>query len=107
VLEAAGLPFPTSVDGATQRPFDGLHSSTRSMTRKRRSGTPRSTSRCSATAASTGWVAATRHSIPWLLAQNPPLSEDVWELYHVAEDFSEARDLAAQNPAKLCSRICS
>src|SRR5205807_8925343 len=24
-----------------------------------------------------------------------------WELYHVAEDFSQAHDLAAQNPAKL------
>jgi hypothetical protein len=25
----------------------------------------------------------------------------VWELYHVAEDFSEANDLVAKNPAKL------
>jgi arylsulfatase len=48
-----------------------------------------------------GWVACTRHSIPWLLTQAPPLSKDVWELYHVAEDFSEANDLAAKNPAKL------
>ena len=24
-----------------------------------------------------------------------------WELYNVAEDFSQANDLAAQNPAKL------
>ena len=31
----------------------------------------------------------------------PPLKDDRWELYHVAEDFSEANDLAAQNPAKL------
>jgi arylsulfatase len=48
-----------------------------------------------------GWVAAARHSIPWLIVPNPPLSKDVWELYHVAEDFSEAHDLAAENPAKL------
>jgi arylsulfatase len=48
-----------------------------------------------------GWVAATRHSIPWLLVQNPPLENDVWELYHVDVDFSQADDLAAQNPAKL------
>jgi arylsulfatase len=33
--------------------------------------------------------------------QNPPLTKDVWELYHVSEDFSEAHDLAAKNPAKL------
>src|SRR5256885_10809081 len=31
----------------------------------------------------------------------PPLSKDTWELYHVAEDFSQAHDLATQNPAKL------
>ena len=30
-----------------------------------------------------------------------PLSEDTWELYHVAEDFSQANDLAASNPGKL------
>jgi arylsulfatase len=35
------------------------------------------------------------------MAPNPPLSQDVWELYHVADDFSEARNLAAQDPAKL------
>ena len=29
------------------------------------------------------------------------LAEDVWELYNVDEDFSEANDLAASNPAKL------
>ena len=48
-----------------------------------------------------GWVACTRHSIPWLMAQNPPLKDDVWELYNVAEDFSEANNLAEKNPEKL------
>jgi len=48
-----------------------------------------------------GWAAAARHSIPWLLTKNPPLTSDVWELYHVAEDFSQAHDLAGSNPAKL------
>ena len=48
-----------------------------------------------------GWVAATRHSIPWLMVQLPPLSEDVWELYNVDEDFSQANNLAAEYPAKL------
>jgi hypothetical protein len=49
-----------------------------------------------------GWVAATRHSIPWLAgAKLPAFADDRWELYHVDEDFSEANDLAAQNPQKL------
>jgi hypothetical protein len=35
------------------------------------------------------------------MVQNPPLKDDVWELYNVDEDFSEANNLAAKNPAKL------
>jgi arylsulfatase len=48
-----------------------------------------------------GWVACTRHSIPWLMVPNPPLKDDVWELYNVDVDFSEANNLARQNPEKL------
>jgi hypothetical protein len=47
------------------------------------------------------WVACTRHSIPCLMLKNIPLSDDVWELYNVNEDFSQANNLAAQNPEKL------
>jgi arylsulfatase len=48
-----------------------------------------------------GWVAATKHRTPWANAADGPLDQDTWELYHVAEDFSQANDLAASNPAKL------
>jgi arylsulfatase len=48
-----------------------------------------------------GWVAATKHRTPWATAPDGPLDEDKWELYHVDEDFSQANDLAATNPAKL------
>jgi len=48
-----------------------------------------------------GWVAATRHSIPWLMAELPTFDKDRWELYNVAEDFSQANNLARQNPEKL------
>ena len=30
-----------------------------------------------------------------------PFENDEWELYHVAEDFSESQNLAAENPEKL------
>jgi arylsulfatase len=103
VLEAAGLPFPKSVNGTVQRPFDGTSMVYTFADPK---------------AAEThatqyfemfgnrgiydhGWIAATRHSIPWLLVTNPPLSKDVWELYHMTNDFSQAHDLAARNPGKL------
>ena len=41
------------------------------------------------------------HKAPWEAAPRHKLAEDVWELYNVDEDFSEANDLAASNPAKL------
>lgn len=31
----------------------------------------------------------------------PALADDAWELYNVDEDFSQANNLAKQNPAKL------
>jgi arylsulfatase A-like enzyme len=50
-----------------------------------------------------GWVACTRFGVPWETAgkANSKLKDAQWELYHVAEDFSEANDLAAANPQKL------
>jgi arylsulfatase A-like enzyme len=53
-----------------------------------------------------GWWAGIRYLLPWqaLLPEKP--NEDVnfrknWELYNLKQDFSQAHDLAAQNPAKL------
>jgi arylsulfatase len=47
-----------------------------------------------------GWVAAAQHSMPWIYNAKD-FAHDRWELYHVAEDFSEARDLASRQPQKL------
>src|SRR3970282_462328 len=35
------------------------------------------------------------------MAELPPVDQDQWELYNVNEDFSQADDLAEQNPQKL------
>lgn len=103
VLEAANLPFPKSVNGTVQRPFDGesLVYTFDDARAKERHTTQYFEMFGNRGIYNDGWVAATRHSIPWLMVANPPLSKDVWELYHVADDFSEANDLAAKNPAKL------
>jgi arylsulfatase A-like enzyme len=46
-----------------------------------------------------GWKAVTRHM------QGVPYDDDTWELYQVAEDFSECHDLAAEMPDKLREMI--
>ncbi len=53
-----------------------------------------------------GWKAVTYHGTEGMIYDgvtdpHKPFDEDVWELYHVAEDFSESRDLAAERPDKL------
>lgn len=43
-----------------------------------------------------------RHGrLPWETAGSYSWDDDVWELYHIAEDFSHAEDLAEENPEKL------
>jgi len=50
-----------------------------------------------------GWKAVTIHAnrMPWDLNKVQPFEEDVWELYHIDEDFSESNNLAEQHPEKL------
>lgn len=49
-----------------------------------------------------GWVACTTpRRLPWQAATDSSPDDFKWELYHVAEDFSESNNLAATNPAKL------
>ena len=103
VMEAAGLPFPTSVNGAVQKPFEGvsLIYSFDSPDAADRHTTQYFEMFGNRAIYHDGWVAATKHRTPWADAPDGPLDQDTWELYHVAEDFSQANDLAASNVTKL------
>lgn len=46
-----------------------------------------------------GWKAVTRHR------KGTPMESDVWELYHIDQDFSEARNLAHEQPDRLRSMM--
>jgi arylsulfatase len=51
-----------------------------------------------------GWIATARHGrLPWVTAGGTTgdFDNDKWELYNLAEDFSEANDLSAKYPEKL------
>jgi arylsulfatase len=103
VLEAAGLPFPRSVNGTEQIPFSGTSFMFSFDDAK---AADRHTTQYFEMFGNrgiydNGWVACTRHSTPWVQEALPKLKDDVWELYNVNEDFSEANNLAATNPGKL------
>jgi arylsulfatase len=42
----------------------------------------------------------TRHSLPWVVTDVPALDDDVWELYG-PDDWTQAHDLAAEQPERL------
>src|SRR6187399_3248196 len=103
VLEAARIPEPKTVNGVEQRPMDGVSMvySFDDAKAKDRHTTQYFEMFGNRAIYKDGWVACTRHSIPWISAPLPPLTDDVWELYNVDKDFSEADNLAAQQPEKL------
>jgi arylsulfatase len=102
-LEATGIPQPKVVNGVKQRPMDGVSMlySTADAAAPDRRRTQYFEMFGNRGIYHDGWVACTRHSIPWLIAPLPPLKDDVWELYHVENDFSQSENLAAKYPDKL------
>jgi arylsulfatase A-like enzyme len=56
-----------------------------------------------------GWKAVTFHPVGPMyddgLRPNAPFDDDVWELYHVADDISETDDLAADHPEKVAEMV--
>jgi arylsulfatase A-like enzyme len=102
VLEAAGLPAPTVVNGIQQAPIEGVSmlysfGDTRAEGRRELQYFEMF---CNRGIYHQGWTAVTRHSTPWVATALRPLDEDVWELYG-PDDWTQARNLARENPKKL------
>lgn len=102
VLEVCKLPEPTIVNSIAQAPFEGVSMAPTFVDRK---------------AAEThlvqyfemmgnrglyleGWTACTKHRTPWKADKPAPFDDDVWELYG-PDDWTQADDIAAKDPAKL------
>jgi arylsulfatase len=103
VLDAAGLPEPKLVNGVEQKPMEGV--SMRYAFDDPGAAERRETQYfemfCNRGIYHQGWTAVTRHSTPWLMVELPPFADDTWELYDTNTDWSQARDLAAEQPEKL------
>ena len=87
---------PTRSTASRSRPIDGTSFAYAARRRPTRpSATPRSTSRCSASRGiyHDGWKAVTFQPLGHMyddgLDPDAPFDDDVWELYHVADDPSE------------------
>ena len=102
ILDVAGIPEPAYVHGIQQMPLHGvsMESSFDDASARETRETQYFEMFCNRGIYHKGWTAVTRHSTPWIMAENPPLDEDVWELYG-PEDWTQAHDLSQEQPGKL------
>ncbi len=103
IYEAAGIPAPRMVNGIEQRPLEGV---SMAYSFDNASAPDTRTTQYFEMLGNRGiyhegWFAGTIHKAPWEAAPRHPLEEDVWELYNVNEDFSQAHNLADENREKL------
>jgi arylsulfatase len=104
ILQVAGISQPRMVNGVAQKPIEGI-----SMAYTFPSAAAPEHRKVqyfemlgNRAIYKDGWMASTQHGIPWKTAgQDKSFDQDVWELYDLRKDFSQATDLAAQNPGKL------
>jgi arylsulfatase A-like enzyme len=105
IYEAAGIAVPTIMNGAKQKPIEGtsLVYSFDKADAPERHTTQYFELAGNRAIYKDGWMASTTPlRLPWISAGAEPNPDDFkWELYHVAEDFSQANDLAQKEPAKL------
>jgi arylsulfatase A-like enzyme len=110
LLDAAGVPAPVMVNGIAQKPIEGV---SMAYTWDKANADAESTRRtqyfemfANRAIYHEGWIACTTPPAPpWLLGTTK-LPQDIvngyqWELYNIADDYSENNDLAARMPDKL------
>ena len=104
ILEAAGIPAPDMLNGVPQKPIEGVSmiysfSNATAPDRRKMQIFELVSNRGMY---QDGWMASSLASIPWSVTRtgyDPDKAK--WELYNIDQDFSQANDLAAQNPEKL------
>lgn len=106
ILEATGIAMPAEVNGIAQKPIDGasLVESFASARAPERHTTQYFEVMGHRAIYHDGWLASAFHSrLPWagIDMNNKAFESDVWELYDLRRDFSQARNLAAKEPARL------
>jgi arylsulfatase len=105
ILEAAGLPEPVFVNGVQQKPIEGVSMvySFDDAKAAERHETQYFEMFGNRGIYHKGWTAVTKHRTPWETgtAKLPAFDDDVWELYDTNTDWSQAKDLAKENPQKL------
>ncbi|NYT39884.1 arylsulfatase [Sphingomonas sp. R-74633] len=105
LYEICGITAPTELNGIQQKPIEGVSfahvfedagAASHRKTQYFELGVNRGLYH-------DGWMASAPSFVPWQPVRSEDWSPDdqVWELYKLDKDFSQARDLAAEHPDKL------
>lgn len=102
ILEAAGIPAPLYVNGIQQAPLEGVSMLGSLRDAQAPESHPLQYFEIMGNRGvyHQGWTAVTKHRTPWKADTPPPFDADDWELYG-PDDWTQSRNLAADNPAKL------
>jgi len=105
VLEAAGLPEPTMVNGVLQSPYEGtsmVYTFNEAKAAERHE-TQYFEMFCNRGIYHKGWSAVTKHRTPWMMGgeKMAAFDDDVWELYDGSKDSTQSNDLSKKMPEKL------
>ncbi|HME81136.1 MAG TPA: arylsulfatase [Candidatus Eremiobacteraceae bacterium] len=112
ILDVAGIAQPTSVDGVTQKPIEGVSFA---YTFDKANASAPSTHHTqyfemfgAPAIYNDGWIAAAEpHAIPWTPTTNTPIQDvwgtEKWHLYHVTadDDWTEYNDVQSTHQDKL------
>ena len=109
ILDVTGIPAPKMVNGIAQKPIEGV-SMAYTFDKANANASSAHTTQYFEMLGNRaiyhdGWMASTTPPEPPWLAAGAKMPDVVngykWELYHVAEDYSQANDLATKMPDKL------
>src|SRR3984885_2537233 len=108
ILDAAGIQAPATVNGIAQKPIEGLSMAYTFDQANANAPSKRDTQYFEMFANRgiyhDGWYACTTPPVPPSLlgtAKLPEINDYKWELYNIADDYSQSNDVADKNPDKL------
>ena len=104
ILDVAGIQAPDRVNGIEQKPIEGvsMRYSFDAPDAESRRTTQYFEIFGNRAVYHEGWMASCFHGrLPWIRTHGGSFDSERWELYHLADDFSQGVDLAEQYPEKL------
>jgi arylsulfatase len=104
IYEVCGITAPTDLNGVPQKPIEGISFAYTfdDAKAKGRRTTQYFELACNRGIYHDGWMGSSLSFVPWQsIREGFDLDKAKWELYNIEDDFSQANDLANQNPELL------